>query len=99
MRKISFAAAAWALLALCTPAFAHGGHEHHDLPWIADPWALALLVAGAIVYLLGWMRLAREDGALRALGTVRLWSFIAGMLVLAAAPGPPPARCIKRMRS
>lgn len=73
-----------AVLAPCT-ALAHGGHEHATaLPWQADWWVVALLVASTAGYLAGAWRL-RRAGRDAVLGRWRLGAFLAGTLILVAA--------------
>lgn len=66
-------------------ALAHGGPAHATaLPWQADGWVVALLLASTAGYLAGAWRL-RFAGRNTVLGRWRVGSFVAGTLVLAVA--------------
>ncbi len=73
-----------AALAPCA-ALVHGGHEHAPaLPWQADWWVIALLVASTAGYAAGAWRLQRA-GRAGVLGPWRIGAFVAGTLVLILA--------------
>lgn len=66
-------------------ALAHGGHEHAaELPWQADWWVVALLLASTALYFLGAWRLWRAERP-GVLGPWRIAAFVAGTLVMVLA--------------
>jgi putative membrane protein len=66
-------------------ALAHGGHEHApELPWQADWWVIALLVASSAGYFVGVWRLHQAQ-RFAVIGAWRIGAFVAGTLVLVIA--------------
>lgn len=67
-----------ALLAVPTPAAAHGGHSHDAPGWTLDPLVTVPLGVLLIVFLVGYQRLRRRSKIARP----HSWLFVAGWLVL-----------------
>jgi putative membrane protein len=76
------------LLAAPVPAFAHGQAPFAP-GWSFDPWVLAPLLLGGLLFALGWSRLRARSGAGRGLALRRGLAFTAGWLVLAGAVCSP----------
>jgi len=79
-----------AMAVIATPALAHGGEAHRDLPgWSFEPWALVPLLLSLGFYLFGLVRLARRaensGPTLRRNGAL----FLLGWLTLAGATISP----------
>ena len=79
--------AAIALLALPTPALAHGGEHHHDatIGWTLDPSVTIPLVVAAVLYAAGLIRLHRRADRGRDTLVRQAWLFAAGWLLTAGA--------------
>ncbi|MBO1075508.1 cytochrome c oxidase assembly protein [Roseomonas marmotae] len=74
------------LLSLPASAWAHGGHDHGEVPrWTFDPWVSGPLLASLLLYLGGTLRLWRHAGFGRGIGLARLAAYLAGWLSLAGA--------------
>ena len=79
-----------AMLMAATPALAHGGEAHADLPgWSFEPWALVPLLLSLLLYLVGLVRLARRAGNSQAMLRRNAALFLLGWLTLAGATVSP----------
>jgi cytochrome c oxidase assembly factor CtaG len=75
---------------LATPALAHGGEAHADLPgWSFEPWALVPLLLSLVAYLVGLVRLARRTGNSGPTLRRNAALFLLGWLTLAGATVSP----------
>jgi cytochrome c oxidase assembly factor CtaG len=81
-RLILGPAALW--LAAPAPAFAHEG-ESHGAGWTLTPWVTLPLLATALLYLVGYLRLRQRSGRGRPSRRQDAWLFAAGWLTLAGA--------------
>ena len=72
--------ASFALVAIASPAFAHGGHEHGAGPgWSFGPLVTVPLGLLLLLFFVGFARLSSRSTIARR----RSWLFVAGWLVLA----------------
>jgi putative membrane protein len=83
MLGVRFVAGA-ALTLVAMPAFAHGNHEH-GLGWTLSPELLVPLALGLVVYVTGWLRLAKRASNPPAGAT----TFLSGWIVLTLALTSP----------
>ncbi len=70
------------------PVMAHGtgGHAHADAPgWTWDGWITLPLIVAAMLFVVGWRRLAMRSGQGTAALRVRAWRYGAGWLTLVVA--------------
>jgi putative membrane protein len=67
-----------ALIALATPALAHGGYDHGGPGWTLDPWVTVPLGLTLLLFLVGRHRLATRSKVERK----RPWLFLGGWVVL-----------------
>jgi putative membrane protein len=81
---------AFILCAFASPALAHGGQTHPEIPgWSFEPWALVPLALSLLLYLRGFVRLLRRaDNSAPAVRRNAIL-FIMGWLVLAGATMSP----------
>ncbi|RFB85475.1 hypothetical protein B5K08_25990 [Rhizobium leguminosarum bv. trifolii] len=75
-----------AAIAASQPALAHEGHAHaSSLAWTADPWILAPLALGAVLFACGSLRFRPRSPAGRRAFAHRAFTFWSGWLALAGA--------------
>jgi cytochrome c oxidase assembly factor CtaG len=81
---------AFITLTLASPARAHGGHTHPELPgWSFEPWAVIPLALSLLLYLCGFARLLRRADNSASAVRRNAMLFILGWLVLAGATMSP----------
>ena len=84
MRRIALVLLVWP-----AAAWAHAGAELSRHHWTLDPWLLAPLLASAVIYAAGHVRLRRRSGQGRAALQRHGVLFAAGWIVLAGAVTSP----------